>query len=356
LAILYHGNVTQFKKWDATQLKSISPTEIMFENAFSSLDISRHYENFQKNWSDFFSNLDLVDVSYSFHCQRGLSEYGTCAFGFNVKDEYAAVIISDETKDNIVKLFRNGNVPRDEADALTGSSQICLEYFTMRFIWSFLSETGNASDNIQYAGEVPLVDLAEYPGETISVEMRMGGYRLVFEIILPPSLIDYVSRNSDIILPFKNFTPGNNNTDTVRFSSPLHTLVIDPSSLIDFLRSDAIILLAGSTFDYQTPVLLDQELECHASLYKSEGCFLFRFRPLEELDEIKEPGVSGTKVQVKMVDENVRVELLASSPIYYKSSTEVSSLVTLQIGGEVVARGELGHVDDTVAIRVIPKV
>jgi hypothetical protein len=360
LAILFHGNSAQFKKWDTSQVKTIPSSEILFENAFNSLNLKVFFENFEKGWSDFFTSLDFNEVSYFFSCKKGLSENTSSAFGFNIKNENAAVLISDETRDFIIKLLRNGHVPRNKSNELTASSHICLEYFVMRFIWSFLEGIGSLSETSFYKGQVTFVDFQEYSGETIGIEMRIGSYSILFEVILPPSIIECISRNSDVKLPFKTFKKGNYNSRIIRFSAPLHTMIIDPSSLIDFLRPEAIILMENFSFDSHMPVLLDQELESYATLYKNDGYFLFKFINIDDLNEFEQIDyksfVSGTQVQVQIVDENIRVELLASSPTYYKSSSEVSSLVSLKIGGEVVARGELGYIDDTVAIRIIPKV
>lgn len=383
MANIFKGNIAHFRIWDPDTLDEVSDSEIHVSNTFLSINPVTLLEGFDTRWQSFLKDLGHSNCIVTSVCRRGLIEFPSSAYEFSFANESAYFVISSSDKLAFSRALPNqGALSKDETSLqeFLPSSQIFLEYFFRRFLWSVKeSWIGSEPLDLDFRGEFSFEPSFVFEGDLLDVSVNIFDIKFGFSILLPSLLYKLIIANAKPALPFKTFSEtvysGSNPVDlrsllgkkestkriesggAFRVSAEFSLLHLDPSSLIDFLRPEAIIILDKT--DFNSTFLINQEAEILGSLAQCDGDFVLKFKVQDSVisnvlsEERNRPGL--TSISVILFDESVDYASILSSAIFYKSQKSLSPNVSLLIGGEIVADGVLGWIDGKLAVKVLAR-
>jgi len=387
LANLFKGNSAHFRNWDPDTLEEVSDSVILVSNTFLSINPATLFESLDSHWQALVKDLGFVNSNLTAEFKRGVvpssAPSAISAYEFSFANESGHLLISSSDQLEFSKSLPNrGALSKDVSNSheFLPSSEIFLEYFFRRFLWSLKeSWIGSEDLNLAFIGKVLADKSFVFEGDYIDVTINVSDIEFCFSILIPSSLYKLIIANAKPVLPFRTFSENKSSSSNLlgldnlrskeesidfvdtrgafRVSAEFSLLHLDPSSIIDFLRPEAVIILEKNNLN--STILINQEAEAVGSLLQNEGTFVLKFednhsdisRVLNE--ERNRPGL--TSISVILFDESVDYSSIVSSAIFYKSQKSLSPNVSLLIGGEMVADGVLGWVDGKLAVKVLAR-
>jgi hypothetical protein len=352
---LHYGNSTEFREWDPSVIKNISPAEVEFKNSFESLDVSQVACRFNEYLKPYFDLFDISELDISVSSRIGVSDFIAEAYSFSYDNSDGAVVFSEHGAHSVKTYFSNDLATRGEEGNNITLARIAIEYFVMKVLGGLCHAIGNASfEKFSYTGAVSSEDLQEYAGEVLYMTFASRLSSFTLELVLPYSLVRHLNETSSRKIPYKNVTSADlkGAIEPLRYSVPIYTFEVPPGDLIDYLQADAIIMFEEYSLTKVSPVFLNQTHEAYAQVMRCQGNFLLCYTD-EKHDELIKTNALHTKVQVVLIDEKAAPEDLLILTKCYKTRTEISSKVYLEISGEIVATGMLGYINDTLSVKVL---
>ncbi|HMO17051.1 MAG TPA: hypothetical protein PKA63_00325 [Oligoflexia bacterium] len=350
-----------------------------------SLKTTCHIGAFQKRRSKkagLSSHLEFVPTEGTFtSCDEkdphdyNISRYDKIShvYGFSIDESDGFIVLRNEdiiclAGAFVEKLAPDSSVFVNSDDFFktsTTSMHIIAEYLIHRMLWS-LAKSWKGSNSLEYVfkGKLVVDSITGYSGEVLHLMINFDSNRADFIVIPPKSVLSAFSASAVSSLPYYNWNSENiKNEDEIRLTAAIGRVEIDPSRLVDILRPGTVIFLGSDVRSDKALIFLNLKEEARADICRLDNLFLIRFTP-SKVPEVSLQKYSGsTQITLAIVDEMVSVKSLLASPLYFLSETRTSNMILLLIGGEIVARGELGYYTEegkggeepSLSIRILPQ-
>jgi flagellar motor switch/type III secretory pathway protein FliN len=337
-----------FELWDPSELlPELSREQARYSKGFLHGNLSVWFPGFKDHWLTLAHSFGLDLRVGSIECGFGFPENSDHILLAEVGGEAACVCLSEEGKQLLSQSF----VPESEGLA----RDVVIEYFFRRLL-SCLEKSWCGSDDFQafYLGEG-----AQAPAVSayVAVDFLIGESPCQLFFGIGPRLLDRLDAAARRGVVEQQQANLQEPMDDVihSMSIELAELAVAPAMLIDYMRP-------GSLIDLEVPlstvvrIRKDDQPWAVGQLCRFNGYFSVVIRSFQ----IPEEAISESKTVVRVevaqseLDHESAMELAHPGAVML-TETAVSNTASLIISGERVATAELGSVDDSLMLRVLPK-